>query len=152
MISFKGFSFPQDIPLLLRIFFCCSLYALLVRTRPIKEIFDGMERRIEAKSGSVASADSAIGELDKVRRGAGFLLRRFMGFPSPCLPRSLVLYHWCLKASLPARIMIGISKDSGTLKGHAWLTVQGRLFMEDPEQISGYKVMISRGIHEEVGL
>lgn len=110
-----------------------------------------MERRIEAKSGSVAKTNSAIGELDKVRRGAGFLLRRFMGFPSPCLPRSLVLYHWCLKASLPARIMIGISKECGILKGHAWLTVKGKLFMEDPEQISGYNVMISRGIQEEAG-
>jgi hypothetical protein len=49
-----------------------------------------------------------------------------------CLRRSLLLY-WLLRArGEAAELLIGVRKDAGTLQGHAWVEVQGRVFGDDP--------------------
>lgn len=70
-----------------------------------------------------------------------------MGYKTTCLPRSLVLYKWCIEKAIPVDLAIGVRKEGGTLKGHAWVSFQGRPFMEDEMEISSYRVMLRRTNH-----
>lgn len=144
MVSLRGFLLPQDTGMILRTFFLCARYAYLVKVRSVESILDDLERA-ENKTDRPASAkEEDLARLAKARKAADFFLRRLMGYRTPCLPRALVLYRWCVSNAIAAEIAIGVRKDEGILKGHAWIILQGRPFMEDEAEIWRYRIMLSR--------
>jgi hypothetical protein len=62
-----------------------------------------------------------------------------------CLRRSLLRYHFLCEAGLPVGIVFGARlKDSGEgggLGGHAWLTLNGLPYHENPDDYAGFVVM-----------
>jgi hypothetical protein len=47
-------------------------------------------------------------------------------FPKRCLRQSLTLYRTLSQMGYPVEIHFGIHKDGDDLKGHSWVTIQGK--------------------------
>ncbi len=61
----------------------------------------------------------------------------------PCLPRALLRYRALRKLGEPAVLRVGIMLDNGVSSGHAWVTVDGIPFFEDPTHLARYTVLLS---------
>lgn len=60
-----------------------------------------------------------------------------------CFPRSVTLYRCARRAGFPVRLHCGVRKSSGTLDGHAWLTLDGSPFHELSRQWQQFTVTFS---------
>jgi len=62
-----------------------------------------------------------------------------------CLRRSLLRYYFLRQAGLPVRLVFGArlksSAEGGGLGGHAWLTLDGRPYYENPADYEGFVEM-----------
>lgn len=58
-----------------------------------------------------------------------------------CLRRSLLRYHFLRRAGLPLVVHFGARRLGDTLGGHAWLTLDGLPYHEQPEHYLRYTVM-----------
>jgi len=87
---------------------------------------------------------------EKIIKYTDYILNRnFFIWRDTCLKRSLLLYHFLNKIGVKVRICFGvkyndtmISKDhKGSLEGHAWLLLNGEIFLErNLEIVKKYKV------------
>lgn len=72
------------------------------------------------------------------------LLRRI---PSPargdCLPRSLTLYYFANKYGFPVRLHCGVQRTGGSLKGHAWISLNGKPFFEPGNPEDTYSITLT---------
>lgn len=142
MRNVRGFHLPQDLYLLGRVGLLSLRYLFELKRRSMGTLLDEMTGKRRSPDRVVLSNHRLLDELHKVWRGSEFFLRHVFRNSRPCLPRSLVLYHWCLAKGLDARVCIGVSKDGGTLKGHAWVLLDGIPFKEDTKILAAYKTMM----------
>ena len=63
-------------------------------------------------------------------RFADLVLVRFLKSKTPCLLRSLALFHLFRRRGLDARIVFGVQKHSSPLKGHSWIVINGKTPLE----------------------
>jgi len=81
-------------------------------------------------------------EKEKLNNLISFWLgRRTLFLRSWCLRRSLVLYRYLRLQGEPAQIFFGMRKEQGELKGHAWLMIDGKPFMDNEDL--NYQVVYS---------
>ncbi|MBE7553521.1 MAG: lasso peptide biosynthesis B2 protein [Anaerolineales bacterium] len=70
-----------------------------------------------------------------------------------CLRRSLLRYHFLRQAGLPVRIVFGArlknDRERGGIGGHAWLTLNGKPFYEDPQNYAGFVEMYAYPVDSE---
>lgn len=83
----------------------------------------------------------AIEGTRRLRRYLNFLLLSVLRTSRPCLRRTLVLFAYCRRAGLPVQIHIGVRPDRCSIQSHAWLTLNGNLFQEDPAAVSGLETI-----------
>src|SRR5438046_10608952 len=64
-----------------------------------------------------------------------------------CLRRSLVRYVLLRRAGVPVVVHFGAKKDlagaQGRIAGHAWLTLDGQAFAENPQDYEGFTAIYS---------
>jgi hypothetical protein len=84
------------------------------------------------------------GTLERTARFTDALLAR-LAFPLPgkCLPRSLVLYAFARRARLPVHFHCGVRRAGSRLEGHAWLTLDGRPFLERGDPVESFAVTLT---------
>ncbi len=58
--------------------------------------------------------------------------------PVACLQRSLVLHYWLRADGVPSEFRIGVRKEDGVLKAHAWIEIDGRPINERAAQLAGF--------------
>lgn len=139
MMEHKGYRLPQDLPLIFWALWRLVYYEIIIHRRPLPDILLEI-RKIKASS---PPPEAAMIRLDKLWRACGFWMARLFRSPRPCLRRALVLYHWCRKHGIESRVFVGVGKDGDALKGHAWLSVAGRIYREDPLLLAkDYVVML----------
>ena len=51
-----------------------------------------------------------------------------------CLVRAIALELLLRRSGRPAELRIGVAKEAGELKAHAWVEAEGRLLLEDADQ------------------
>lgn len=83
---------------------------------------------------------------NEIRRLADAIAAWHLGSPlGICLRRSLLRYYFLRRVGLPVRIVFGArlkdSREGGGLGGHAWLTLNGAPFYEDPQDYAGFVEM-----------
>jgi hypothetical protein len=63
-----------------------------------------------------------------------------------CLRRSLTRYHFLRRIGVPVVVCFGAKFVAGRpdrdIAGHAWLTLNGRVYHEDSENWQGFTVML----------
>ena len=58
--------------------------------------------------------------------------------PARCLHRSLVLHYWLRHDGLPSELRIGVRKEGGALKAHAWVELGGKVVNDQPDAIAPF--------------
>jgi hypothetical protein len=87
-------------------------------------------QRLEAPSGGQRTEPSSD-EVRRARRYARWIQRASrLHIHARCLHRSLVLHGWLRREGLMSELEIGVRKDEGQLKAHAWV-VLGRYIVND---------------------
>ncbi len=78
--------------------------------------------------------------LDHAQRYARFiaLAARYHVVSAQCLQRALVLHYWLRHDGIPSELRIGVRKEAGELKAHAWVEVAGRLVNEHPASVAAF--------------
>jgi hypothetical protein len=88
-------------------------------------------RRVEA----AGNPDVQAVKLDDVERAERYaywleVASRHHVVRGECLQRSLVLHRWLRQESLPSKLCIGVRKEDGELKAHAWVELAGTVVHE----------------------
>jgi len=142
--KYKGYHFPQDIGLLVGLFFILIYYSLLLRFTSIQNIFNRITRAGNNPNKQYGSMTDPEIMLDKVWRGCNFFLCRVFRTRKPCLRRILVMYHWCCRYGIKANVVIGVCKEGTAINGHSWLLINGTPLKEDMEVLRKYTPMLER--------
>lgn len=142
MWRFKGFCFPADLVLLLRICWLSTYYGALIKMRPMPLILLHIQSLAGSHAMIVQPDCRQLETMDKIWRGTTFYLTRIWRSPRPCLRRSLILYRWCCLHGIPARIVIGVRKEQGDLQGHSWLLLNGMPYHESLEDLAKYTIVL----------
>jgi hypothetical protein len=139
-MNYKGFSLLQDGAMLLDQLKQLLVMEYAIRRRALPAIVADIRR--DSMSLPTPDAAAELLMMDKIWRGCGFWLRWLFFGNRPCLRRSLVLFRWRLRHGLPAKLLVGVDRQEGDLKGHAWLEIAGEAFREDETRLKDYVVML----------
>jgi hypothetical protein len=100
------------------------LLPISLRLRSLPELLKHFTQvRTQPKSRSPLQIDRAVGIVVRICLLRLFRLRIF---PKTCLRQSLALYHVLHRMGYPVEIHFGIHKDGEDLRGHSWITIQGK--------------------------
>lgn len=120
---------PADALLLLRIS-CVAVAVPALMRLPLPALARLLQPRF-VRRGRAMTADR-IASLVDVARVAGYPAIR-----QGCQTRAVTLYWFLARAGLPVELRFGIAVDGqgGSADGHAWVSLDGRAFLEkeDPE-------------------
>lgn len=67
---------------------------------------------------------------------------------SKCLQKSLALHKWLATKGVLTELHIGVKKDIGGIKAHAWLEYQDEVINDRPDETAKY-VPLTRGLREK---
>ena len=140
----KGYQLPRDVPLIIGALLWLMYYETVIHWKPLPKILMKI-KDLGDENRRMPLTDEMLVKLDKLWRACGFWMLRLSWSPGPCLRRSLVLYRWCRKNGLECKIVVGVGKDANVLKGHAWLSVCGKVYREDPEFLAKEYVVMLEG-------
>lgn len=123
-----------------------AMVILLAQVLDLKTLLQQLSIPLSARRSSASMALSVRfvdGFLRRLLRLSYFHKRR-------CFYRSLTLYRVALRNGYPVRIHFGVHRDDTALAGHAWLTLEGELFLEQsqPDLYTTTFVYPPEGDHE----
>jgi hypothetical protein len=58
-----------------------------------------------------------------------------------CLHKSVVLHFWLRREGLPSQLRIGVRKDRGELRAHAWVTLGEYIINDDPRAVAAFTLL-----------
>lgn len=135
MSSYRGFSFPGDMPLFLFVLVSLACHSASLKLSPVKKFLQPEFSDCPAPPrGRNISGAEAI-RLNKIHRASTFLIKRIWRIKRPCLLRTLVLHEWCRRRGIAGRMVIGVRKQKGALRTHIWLEIMSVPFRESPRHI-----------------
>lgn len=118
--------------------------------RPLPEMMAQLTPGLPVSQQDIASAQAAQTEAglppDDIRRLADAVAAWHIRSPlGICLRRSLLRYHFLREAGTPVSIVFGArlkdSHEGGGIGGHAWLTLNGSPYYENPANYAGFAKM-----------
>jgi hypothetical protein len=56
-----------------------------------------------------------------------------------CLHKSIALHFWLRREGLPSELRIGVRKDNGDFRAHAWVTLGDHVINDDPRAVRDFK-------------
>jgi hypothetical protein len=78
-------------------------------------------------------------------------LSRLTGLPDrDCLQRSLLLYRVLSHMGAQPTLVVGFQRTNGHLRGHAWVTVDGRSVVEPEAELVGFSPALRFGLRGEL--
>ena len=124
----------KDVRLFICIFFWATLLPFIIKFLPLPEAM-----QIFAPSKTQRNIKNKHSAQEKIVRYTDYILNLNVWiWRTTCLKRSLLLYRFLNKIGIKAQVCFGvkfnnntISKDkSNNLDGHAWLLLNGEIFLE----------------------
>ncbi len=136
----------KDIWLFICIFFWATLLPVLIKFLPLSRTM----QMITPSETHRFTAKNKKSTKDKIVKYTEYILNLNLWiWKTTCLKRSLLLYRFLNKIGINVQVCFGvkfnkniISKDRNkNLDGHAWLLLNGGIFLErDIEMVRGYKM------------
>lgn len=93
--------------------------------------FQRLRQRLEQRTGDAAVGPEAISLATRY----GYLIRlaaKHHVVRARCLQQSLTLHHWLRSEGIPSELQIGVRKEEGALRAHAWVALGNYVFDEGP--------------------
>jgi len=106
-----------------------------VARRPLPDVMDWLARRARAGSWDASLLPQALFVIERILRVPGDRPHTL------CLPRSLLLCYTLFRMGLSPRLNVGVD-TSAQEHGHAWVTVDGRPFMESRDQPAAFPLFL----------
>ena len=106
------------------------LVTLALRTIGLKRCYRGLERLAPTAGGGLLTGTSACHRAMRT----GWLVRvaSIHGLvQGNCLAQSLTIWWLLRRQRIPAELRIGVRKQRGRLKAHAWMEYQSRVLNDD---------------------
>jgi Transglutaminase-like superfamily len=94
-------------------------------------------RRRAAKRSDRASTVTFLAR--RIYRARPFLRR------DNCLERSLLTYRFLAREGVQPRLVLGAQKSDGEIRGHAWVTIDGRPIMDGHEALEQFTQLVEFG-------
>lgn len=113
-----------------------SLFARLP-FRSVERLFPAPARADRERPIDIVHAAIALSLTERLLRFPLFPFRR------TCLRRSLLLAHLLRESGIEVKICFGVSEKEGDLRGHSWLSREGRTFLETEESWREYSCMFT---------
>ncbi len=127
----------KDIFLFARVSYLFFILPVIMHIKPLPEILKSWTpcRPPKLKEWDMSKIIKYLDLFFKLR--VPFFSRR-----GTCLKRSLVLYKFLREKGVEVRINIGVKGDSEKIYGHAWLTLDGKLYLAQlqPQMNEDFKV------------
>ena len=111
----------------------------LKRIVPLRVLVRAMWRTPSVGERDAAQEARVAALLDRVYRH-GRVPRRHN-----CLERSLIMYRYLSELNAEPTLMVALKRDAGSLRGHAWVVVDGNPVAEHPGIVEDYKPVVSFG-------
>jgi hypothetical protein len=138
----KARSWPRTWPefcLLVQVFGVLTAFRLLLPWVKLRTLVRWLERR------RAAPRDDSL-TLGRTTQYTDALLWRIpLRLRGPCLPRALTLFYFARRSGLPVQFHCGVQRTGARLQGHAWLSLNGRPFLERDDPHQSYAVIFSSG-------
>ena len=108
----------------------------MIAAYPILNRMFSLPRLVRLFDARTPETRAPEGMRERLNRLMDALLRRTLQ-RDYCLPRSLILFHFCRKWGYTTQIHLGLMKKGDEAFGHAWVSVAGEPFAEreDPDGI-----------------
>jgi hypothetical protein len=116
---------PSDLRLRMRAFVALALVDVALRAVGLQRLMGQVQPAHPLETEHIASVE----EIRRAQHYADVIeaTSRHHVVRSQCLQRSLVLHRWLHRESIPSELRIGVRKDNGELKAHAWVELGGQV-------------------------
>lgn len=115
----------------------------LIRKYSIDDIVKKIAKKNRQQNRSSPADNSCNPNLLTLWKACHFIQHRLLRKQKPCLPRSLVLFDWCIRKGQQAGLVIGLKKAESHLEGHSWLVIGGEPFKENQAFLDAFHVVFS---------
>lgn len=97
-----------------------------------------------------APGDDRVISLEDLRRAGRYarwieVASRHHIVPARCLQQSLVLHQWLRREDLPSKLRIGVRKEDGALKAHAWVELGAQIVNDRSAVLAAFTPLVSLG-------
>jgi hypothetical protein len=116
-------------------------YERLVRKYPINDIIRKMAEKSLQQNRLNLPDNGSSHNLITLWKACHFLQNRLFRKQKPCLPRSLLLFDWCMVHGQKAGLVVGVKKMDGRLEGHSWILVDGHPFQENQSFLDTFYII-----------
>jgi hypothetical protein len=108
---------------------------------------EGFRRMVERAPMPVTTPSARDDAHARAGRYAGLLERasRVPFLRGRCLQRSLALHLWLRGEGLASDLRIGVRKDGGALRAHAWVELGGQVVNDHPAAVAAFTPIFSTG-------
>ena len=124
-----------DAAVLTRAFLDLGIMELSLRRHGFRRTLERIERSPARGPAEVNRSDFSGAERYARRIN---MAARFHPVNARCLHKSLVLHRWLRREGLPSHLRIGVLKEDGELKAHAWVELAGRAVNDRQEALVGF--------------
>lgn len=130
---------PADRRVLLRAFLSLSLVGLTLR------VF-GFQRVVQRARVPILT-HGQMPDVENLRRGRYYARKidaaaRRHVLPARCLHRSLVLHQWLRQEGVPSELRIGVRKDAGAFRAHAWVEIDGQVVNDTGVAVAPFTALV----------
>lgn len=116
----------------------CLVVTGALRVLQFKTLLHWLQRRLPGNGVWPDHRTEKTGqELSSWRRLTGMVFRHWP-MPLSCLEQSLVLYAAARRHGIESDLMIGVRKEDGTLRAHAWVRGEGDLLSDARDVVGEY--------------
>ena len=118
-------------------------YAALLTTDVELRVL-GYKRLLERIERGPATDTVSPRRLRRARRFAGWLEQASHrhAVRARCLHRSLALHAWLRRKGLPSELKIGVRKENGELRAHAWVELAGHVVNDRQESVAAFAPLV----------
>lgn len=67
-----------------------------------------------------------------------------------CLHRSVALHRWLRREGLPSELRIGVLKEDGTLRAHAWVELGGKVVNDPPASVMPFTPLVQTAMQDSM--
>lgn len=121
---------PFNAYLFIKILILLPFIKLLLAQKQLSEVLKRLDEN-RKKFRMLTHNDRFFSE--KAFRYSSFILLKLLKSNNPCLHRSLILFYLFRKKGLAVKIHFGVKNYISPLKGHSWLSLNGKYFLEQSD-------------------
>jgi hypothetical protein len=131
----RGLRTRADISLLARMIACAVFIRVFKRILPLATLTRLL--RPKAQHGTRRPVREV-----KIAQFADWIVGVRLG---RCLERSLLVYRFLGRTEEAPRLVVGLRRCEGDIRGHAWVVYGGRVFNESEAAVAGFETVVEFG-------